>query len=77
VSDHYHEPYEVYGLDETGGDARQALARAEGLRGDLGRVEERIAELERLVSVYGETLDRLRNRVYALETGIPDDELLS
>jgi hypothetical protein len=48
-----------------------------GLREDLGNAEARIAELERLISVYGETLDRLRNRVYALETGIPDGELLS
>jgi hypothetical protein len=42
-----------------------------GLREDLGRAEERIRELEQVVSVYGETLDDVRNRVYALEHGTP------
>jgi hypothetical protein len=42
-----------------------------GLREDLSRAEERIRELEQIVSVYGETLDDLRNRIYALEHDTP------
>ena len=46
MSDHQHESYDVYGLDGTSQDAREALALAGGLREDLGRAEERIRELE-------------------------------
>jgi hypothetical protein len=46
MSDHQHEPYDVYGLDGTRQDAREALALVAGLREDLGRAEERIRALE-------------------------------
>jgi hypothetical protein len=46
VSDHYHEPYEVYGLDGTSQDAREALALAGGLRQDVAAAEDRIRDLE-------------------------------
>ena len=44
---------------------------ARGLREDLSRAEERIRELYQIVSGHGETLDDLRNRVYALEHDTP------
>jgi hypothetical protein len=40
-------------------------------RGDHSDLWNRVAALEELTSVYGETLDSLRNRVYALEHGTP------
>jgi hypothetical protein len=46
VSDHMHEPYDVYGLDGTRQAAREALTLANGLPEDLGRAEERIHDLE-------------------------------
>jgi hypothetical protein len=46
VSGHRHEPYDIYGLDGTGQDAREALALADGLREDLAAAEARIRELE-------------------------------
>ena len=46
MSDHRHESYEVYGLDGTRQDAREALALAAGLREDLSAAEARIRELE-------------------------------
>ena len=46
MSDHRHESFDVYGLDGTSQDAREALALAAGLREDLGRAEERVRELE-------------------------------
>ena len=36
-------------------------------RGKLDGHWEAITELQRIVAVYGETLDELRNRVYTLE----------
>jgi len=41
----------------------------ESLSSDLDDAKQRIAKLEQLVAVYGEILDPLRNRVYALEHG--------
>jgi hypothetical protein len=67
VSDHYHEPYEVYGLDDTRQDARQALALAEGLREDLGRAEERIRDLENKLDV---ALTRLWTHIGNMPGGI-------
>jgi hypothetical protein len=46
VSDHRHESYDVYGLDGTSQDAREALALAAGLRQDLAAAEDRIRDLE-------------------------------
>jgi hypothetical protein len=46
VSGHQHESYEVYGLDGTSQDAREALALAAGLREDLAAAEARIRDLE-------------------------------
>jgi hypothetical protein len=46
VSDHRHESYDVYGLDSTSQDAREALALAGGLRQDLAAAEGRIRDLE-------------------------------
>jgi hypothetical protein len=46
VTDHRHESYDVYGLDGTRQDAREALALAGGLREDLSAAEDRIRELE-------------------------------
>ena len=45
-NDHRHESYDVYGLDGTRQDAREALALAAGLRDDLGAAEARIRDLE-------------------------------
>jgi hypothetical protein len=44
----------------------------DGLRTELADALERIAELERIVSVNGDTLDNVRNRVYVLEHGTPE-----
>jgi len=49
VSDHRHESSDVYGLDGTSQDAREALALAAGLREDLAAAEDRIARLEERV----------------------------
>ena len=46
MSDHRHESYEVYGLDGTRQDAREALALAAGLHEDLAAAEDRIRNLE-------------------------------
>jgi hypothetical protein len=46
MSDHRHEPYDVYGLDSVHQDAREALALASGLREDLAAAEDRIRDLE-------------------------------
>jgi len=54
MSDHQHELSDVYGLDSTRQDAQEALALSGGLREDLGRAEERIADLERRVDVLAE-----------------------
>jgi hypothetical protein len=43
VSGHYHEPYEVHGLNETCHETREALA---SLGEELGAALERVAELE-------------------------------
>lgn len=42
-----HESYDVYGLDGTRQDAREALSLAAGLREDLAAAEDRIRELEK------------------------------
>ena len=42
----------------------------EGNASRTGEAEERIAKLEQTVLIYGEMLDDLRNKVYALEHGI-------
>jgi hypothetical protein len=47
----------------------------DGLRHELGDALERVCSLEQTVSVNGETLDILRNRVYALEHGGPVERL--
>ena len=61
MSDHQHESYEVYGLDGTRQDAREALALAGGLREDLAAAEARISELEdRVKSLEGQTPDAIR-----------------
>jgi hypothetical protein len=46
MSDHRHESYDVYGLDGTSQDAREALSLANGLREDLAAAEDRIRDLE-------------------------------
>ena len=46
MSDHRHEQYDIYGLDGTSQDAREALALAAGLRQDLAAAEDRIRDLE-------------------------------
>ena len=46
MSDHRHESYDVYGLDGTSQDAREALALAGGLGQDLAAAEDRIRDLE-------------------------------
>jgi hypothetical protein len=46
MSDHYHESYQVYGLDSALQDGREALNLASGLREDLSRAEQHIADLE-------------------------------
>jgi hypothetical protein len=45
MSDHRHESYDIYGLDSYRADAREALGLASGLREDLSRAEQRIADL--------------------------------
>jgi hypothetical protein len=50
VSDHNHESYEVYGLDGTRSDVAEALNLASGLREDLSRAEQRIADLAERVN---------------------------
>lgn len=51
----------------TDGDHDDLIER---LREDLGAAEKRIHDLEQTLSVYGETLEALRTRVYALEHGV-------
>jgi chromosome segregation ATPase len=61
---HYDDESTVHGLRE---DLGRAEERIRDLEAKLDIVFERIAELEQVVSVHGETLDGVRNRVYALE----------
>jgi predicted nucleic acid-binding Zn-ribbon protein len=67
VSDHYHESYEIYGLDSYRADVREALSLASGLREDLSRAEQRIAEL-------GETISEARLRIRDLAERVSDLE---
>lgn len=57
MSDHRHESYDVYGLDGTRQDAREALTLVAGLREDLGRAEERIHTLEEQFGTVGQLLE--------------------
>jgi predicted nucleic acid-binding Zn-ribbon protein len=57
MTDHSHEAWEVYGLDSTSRDAREALSVAEDLRQSLDAAEERIRELENRIR---ELEDRIR-----------------
>lgn len=64
MSDHWHESYDVYGLDGTRQDAREAVALAAGLREDLGHAEERIHELEGKVANLTTALDTELRRLW-------------
>ena len=71
MSEHYHYGYaDEYhshpGLEGLVGGLREDLGRAEER---IRWLEERLAKSDQVMSVYGETLDDLRNRVYALEHG--------
>jgi hypothetical protein len=71
MSDHRHESYDVYGLDGTRQDAREALSLAAGLREDLGRTEERIAELEGKVANLTTALDTELRRLWTHISNMP------
>jgi hypothetical protein len=47
VSDHRHEPYDIYGTAATRADIERLESIARGLREDLAAAEERIRALER------------------------------
>lgn len=63
-----------YDDESTARGLREDLGHAEGrigaLESELGEALGRIGKLEQTVSVYGDLLDEVRNRVYALEHGI-------
>jgi hypothetical protein len=66
----YHRHYGLENDDEKASRRITALQdEVDGLRGQLADALERIAKLDQIVSVNGETLDIVRNRVYALEQG--------
>jgi hypothetical protein len=72
VNDHYHESYEVYGLDGIRQDAREALSFAEGLREDLGRAEERIRDLEEQVAALKRSTPEARQAQYEADLAAAD-----
>ncbi len=68
----HHRHYDLENGDEKASRRITALQdEVDGLRGQLAAAIERIGKLEQIVSVYGETLDDLRNRAYALERDTP------
>lgn len=72
MSDHRHESYDIYGLDGTRQDAREALTLAAGLREDLGAAEARIRELEdRIARLEGSTPEA-RQRQYEADVAAAD-----
>ena len=46
MSDHRHEPYDIYGTAATSGEVSRLESTVAGLREDLSRAEQRIRELE-------------------------------
>jgi hypothetical protein len=46
MSDHRHEPYDVYGTAATSGEVSQLESTGQGLRQDLATAEDRIRDLE-------------------------------
>jgi hypothetical protein len=46
MSDHRHEPYDVYGTAATSGDVSQLESTVQGLRQDPAAAEDRIRDLE-------------------------------
>lgn len=67
MNDRQHQSYDVYGLDGTRQDAREALSLTAGLREDLGRAEERIRELEEKLD---DALTRLWTHIGNMPGGI-------
>jgi hypothetical protein len=68
VSDHYHEPYEVYGTAATASEVSRLESTAQGLREDLRRAEDRIRRLE---DETGREMRKLWASVAALEKDTP------
>jgi hypothetical protein len=65
VSDHRHEPYDIYGTAATSGEVGHLESAVAGLRQDLAAAEDRIGELENDLR---DALERTR----ALEDRQPD-----
>jgi hypothetical protein len=71
VSGHRHESYDIYGLDGTSRDAREALALASGLREDLGVAEDRIRDLEGKLASLNAECDREMRKLWAHIANMP------
>jgi hypothetical protein len=67
MSDHRQEQYDVYGLDGTSQDAREALSLTHGLRQDLAAAEDRIRELE---ETHASDIRRLWNHISNMPGGV-------
>ena len=72
MSDHRHEPYDIYGLDGIRQDAREALALAAGLREDLSAAEDRIRDLEVQVAALKRSTPEARQAQYEADLAAAD-----
>lgn len=76
MSDHRHEPYDIYGTAATSGEVGRLESSVAGLREDLGDAGERARETDHDVTVLAGKVEELRAqvsglivRVQALEAG--------
>jgi hypothetical protein len=72
MSDHRHESYDIYGLDGTGQDAREALALVGGLREDLAAAEARLRELEERLAALEKDTPQARQLQYEADVAAAD-----